>query len=774
MKKYLLILSALCIAGVCATAALAANSPVSPSMQQIVNTFLNLGGTKPMAGDINMGGNNITNSPGYTNMSGLAAQTATFSHSNQPIKMSFFGTHYAYPRFSNDTTQTPYFANTAGSVRTWDTFGQHLTWKEIETSEGVYDWSNLDAYITWALANDMEVTFTLGQPPSWACTDGDNNPGTDYNYNTPDPAHPKYWEDFCTALATRYKGEISSYEIWNEPPGYYLGTASQLAYLTQEASVAIKAVDPAAKIVSASCTGSENILWFDSYFSALQSIDALSSIDIVGYHLYVSGPPENMVDLAQQVRSLMFKYGVGNLPLWDTETTWNSYVDAVTGSGVAGGPSGPATPMPSKQQAGYLTRMFLSGAAAGCDKVFLYGMDHDWSAIQPADLAHPSNLTQTGQALRKLVSWAVGKRIVSYVHDKVNGIFTLTAKDSSGIPSSWVWTEDAKPQTITLNAEKGTGSFTNWSGVTSFAPMTSVSIPINYAPKLFTGYNPQCAGDDFTYTTSATTLTTAPPFDNLAGLNVAGGVTYISAGTTPIIGGEINPDPYFATPGDWGSSGGSGWTVAGDGTAVVSHSGSTSSLYPVPHFYTVSGQTYQVTITISAIANGTGIYALMYSASGSQYITTHYAIGTYTDTFTANKVEEVMISCPGSNPSATITYFSMKPVSYSAVSLAQSTGFTYDPTGKILTVPYICTGRGDNVASASTITPTGQLFHVTGTTTINTINLPTAMWNGKITIIPDGVFSTGTSGNIANAVTSVVNTPLDCVYDTGQAKWFIK
>ena len=56
-----------------------------------------------------------------------------------------------------------------------------------------------------------------------------------------------------------------------------------------------------------------------------------------------------MIDLAQKVRATMFKYGVGNLPLWDTETTWNGYADAVTGLGVAGGDSGPATPMPGKQ-----------------------------------------------------------------------------------------------------------------------------------------------------------------------------------------------------------------------------------------------------------------------------------------------------------------------------------------------------------------------------------------------------------------------------------------
>ncbi len=774
MKKYLLILSMLCIVGGCATAALAADGPVRPSMQQIVNTFLNLAGTKPMNADINLGGHNITNSPGYATVSSLASQTAAYTHSNQPITMDFFGTHFAHPRFSSNTTLTPWFANTAGSVRTWDTWESNLTWKAIETANGVYSWTNLDAYVAWARANNMEITFTLGQPPSWAVAGAaDSNPGSAYyNYNTPDPAHPEYWENFCTALATRYKGEIEAYEIWNEPPGYYLGTPTQLAALTQEASTAIKAVDPAAKIVSASCTGTGSISWLDSYFSALQSLGALNSIDVAGYHLYVSGPPDDMVDLADRVRAVMFKYGVGSLPLWDTETTWNSYTDAVTGLGVSGGDYGPATPMPSKQQAGYLTRMFLSGLASGCDKVFMYGMDHDWSAILPVNPAHPSYLTQAGKMLQQLVSWAVGKRVVGYRHDTVNGIFTLTAKDSNGNPSSWVWTEDSKPQTIKVDTAKASGSFTNWSGVTSFGLMSSMNVPINYAPKLIQGYNPQYAGDDFNYRPPYSPVTTAPPFDNLAALNVAGGVTYISSGTTPIIGAEMNPDPHFATPGDWSTV--TGWTVPGNGTLVVSNSGGVGETYTHPILYSVPGQAYQITITISAVTSGTYVSAGLWSASGTQYTTGHNTTGTFTQTITAARVEYIGIVASGSTPSATITYFSVKPVNYSAVSLTQSSGFVYDPTGKVLTVPFISTGWGDPVASASTITPTGQMFHVTGTTTINTINLPATGWHGKITIIPDGVFSTGTSGNIANAVTSTLNTPLDAVYDDAKGKWYIK
>lgn len=77
---------------------------------------------------------------------------------------------------------------------------------------------------------------------------------------------------------------------------------------------------------------------------------------------------------------------------------------------------------------------------------------------------------------------------------------------------------------------------------------------------------------------------------------------------------------------------------------------------------------------------------------------------------------------------------------------------------------------GGAVASAATITPTGPVFHVTGTTAINTINLPYTGFIGTIRIIPDGLFTTGTSGNIALASTAVVSKVLEMTYDG--TKWY--
>lgn len=77
------------------------------------------------------------------------------------------------------------------------------------------------------------------------------------------------------------------------------------------------------------------------------------------------------------------------------------------------------------------------------------------------------------------------------------------------------------------------------------------------------------------------------------------------------------------------------------------------------------------------------------------------------------------------------------------------------------------------IASAATIQPVTPVAFVSGTTTINTITVPShIVGGGQITLIPTGLWSTGTSGNIAIATTGVVSKALIMTYDAGTAKWY--
>lgn len=78
------------------------------------------------------------------------------------------------------------------------------------------------------------------------------------------------------------------------------------------------------------------------------------------------------------------------------------------------------------------------------------------------------------------------------------------------------------------------------------------------------------------------------------------------------------------------------------------------------------------------------------------------------------------------------------------------------------------------IASAATIAPTTAIVFISGTTQINTITAPTLITStgGRITLIPTGLWTTGTTGNIALASTAVVSRALTMTYDAGTAKWY--
>ena len=105
------------------------------------------------------------------------------------------------------------------------------------------------------------------------------------------------------------------------------------------------------------------------------------------------------------------------------------------------------------------------------------------------------------------------------------------------------------------------------------------------------------------------------------------------------------------------------------------------------------------------------------------------------------------------------------------VDVGATTGIRLNATSTYIN-GFLATYIGANVASNATITPTGTIFHVTGITTINTINVPYSGFTGQITIIPDGLFSTGITGNIALATVAVVSKELIMTWDNVTNLWY--
>ena len=143
------------------------------------------------------------------------------------------------------------------SVRLWDA---GVRWDQINPKKGQYNWAALDRAVSAAeAAGATEILYVLGSTPSWAASTFSDvdlyGPGT-----ASFPKKSKYYLRLRKAVAKRYKGRITSYQIWNEANtrsfyngGKYDGWI-KLAKLTKKASKTIRSIDRKADIVAASST----------------------------------------------------------------------------------------------------------------------------------------------------------------------------------------------------------------------------------------------------------------------------------------------------------------------------------------------------------------------------------------------------------------------------------------------------------------------------------------------------------------------------------------
>lgn len=288
---------------------------------------------------------------------GLLFQNRTIAGPGQSIPASFFGMHF-HDFQKNEAWPTVEFA----SWRLWDT---GTDWEKLEPQKDHWDFTRLDALVQQAKDHHVKVLLTLGQTPAWASSKPDEKAfhGMGAARMPKDIAD---WDHYIEVVATRYKGRIEAYEVWNEPsyPRYFLDSPADMATLTKEAANVLHRVDPDAKLVSASPTSVAGLPWLKKYMEA----GGGNYADAIGYHLYVfPNAPEAQIDLIKQVKAIASGAGAAAKPIWDTESTWGEVPGGLT---------------PGMQRA-YLSRSMLLIAASGVARLYWYSWDnHNWANIQ--------------------------------------------------------------------------------------------------------------------------------------------------------------------------------------------------------------------------------------------------------------------------------------------------------------------------------------------------------------------------------------------------------
>jgi hypothetical protein len=93
-----------------------------------------------------------------------------------------------------------------------------------------------------------------------------------------------------------------------------------------------------------------------------------------------------------------------------------------------------------------------------------------------------------------------------------------------------------------------------------------------------------------------------------------------------------------------------------------------------------------------------------------------------------------------------------------------------DSANGFVTASFFNGNASSVISSNTTIAPTGNLHHISGTTAIATITVPAGCTpTCQITLVPDGLWTTTTAGNISLASTAVVNKALIMTWDG--TKW---
>lgn len=295
----------------------------------------------------------------------LLVASSAFAADHIDVTNEFFGMHVHAPGRG-----APANFNSFGYIRLWDS---NVTWAKLEPQQGRWNFEVLDHYVAGAQRAGVKVLLTLGQTPEWASS----TPKTKSPYGPGASGPPRdsgAWSHYIQTVASRYKGRIHAYEIWNEVNvgKFYSGDWRTLIELERAAVDRIRRIDPEAVVLSASIQGGA-FREFEEYVAAggARSVDALS------YHFYaLSETPEAVPGRVRKVRQILERHGLGRLPIWNTETGW-----------LFSQPKGEAllpwisetrnwTKPKGDDAAGFVLRTLLMNLHSGISHVFWYAWDN--------------------------------------------------------------------------------------------------------------------------------------------------------------------------------------------------------------------------------------------------------------------------------------------------------------------------------------------------------------------------------------------------------------
>ncbi|MFA7236191.1 MAG: sugar-binding protein [Phycisphaeraceae bacterium] len=305
-----------------------------------------------------------------------------------------------------------------------------LRWDDVQTAKGEYNWAGLDDVVNTAARHGIELyVCLLGGGHAWQ-SGSRKAPwqmmGTAY-YK---PADMEAWADYLTALATRYRGRVKHYQIWNEADastGFFPFDTAQYVELLEISAKTLRAVDSSNVIGLSGFCGAfvphrlnrtahddDDKAWGLAEFYGCQP---QSSYDILDYHFYSLNEPgqswDNRVRDVRQVRAYADSHGDAGKPIWNSETSF------LTGEAGKEGAWKNVQLLSEAQQAARLVQWYAQSLAVGIQRNFWFRMRGEFGVTdggfdpKPAFAAH-AVLVQRLHGLRYVAAADLGANLRAY------------------------------------------------------------------------------------------------------------------------------------------------------------------------------------------------------------------------------------------------------------------------------------------------------------------------------------------------------------------------
>jgi hypothetical protein len=248
-----------------------------------------------------------------------------------------------------------------------------FNWRDHEPSPGVWEWEISDGQIEAWRGAGLEVHAILHFPPDYAMA----HPGglMPVNFDLPWNDPNNGWAQYCNHFAAHYRGQIASYEVWNEPDldQYWEGTAPEYYDLLKSCYQGIKAADPAVPVSMAGVVLIADRGFFPEVVRLAASDPAGPAhnyfFDAASIHMYAD--PDLAYSLTNEARRILRNYGLGDKPIWITETNVmiRGYATVPDDAGW-----GRAT---EDEAAWYILQAATNAYAAGAERFMVFRMADD-------------------------------------------------------------------------------------------------------------------------------------------------------------------------------------------------------------------------------------------------------------------------------------------------------------------------------------------------------------------------------------------------------------